>query len=552
MTLESQIRKFVLANAYEHDGKAQAGAIVGKLIGSNDITKDQIGKNMPLIQKIVSEVNKLSIENQEAELKKVFPEIFEKREEKPRELPDMPNAEKGKVVMRLAPYPSGALHIGHAKTYMLNAMYCEKYKGKLMFWLDDTIGSVTKYITPEAYKLIPEGFKWLGVKWDGPILLKTNRMNEYYDFAEVLIQKDIAYVCECSVEVLRKNRAEGRECQCRSNSIEVNLKKWKDMLAKKYGEGEVALRLKTDMQHPNPAFRDRVLAKVVERSHPRVGNKYRVWPTLELSWALDDHDFGYTHIFRGKDLVIETDTCRFIWEKLGWNVPVMIHTGMLRLKGAKLSKSKALQEVRSGKYTGWDDPRTMSLQSMRRRGVQPEAIREFIKEIGPNQTDIEVPIDNLYTINRKIIDPTSDRYFFVTNPIAIDNASKIKEVSLVYSPYKKKTRKVKIGKKIFISKDDSDKFKNKEVRLMHLYNVKLGKKAEYTSTKNKDIQKIQWVSEPNVKVDVIMPDGSIVSGLGEVALKKLKVGTIIQGDRFGFMRLDKKEKAKLVFCFAHR
>ncbi len=551
MDLKSEIRKFALANAYEHGGKAQAGAIVGKLMGQNLITKDQIGKTMSDINKIVSEVNKIPIKKQEAELKKVFPELFKKREEKPRELPDMPNAEKGKIVMRLAPFPSGALHIGNMKTYMLNALYCEKYDGTLLFVMDDTMGSVKKFIPPEAYDLIPEGFKWMNVHWKGPIIYKSDRMEKYYRFAEDLIKRDLAYVCECAAETLRDNRKNGVACDCRSNSAKTNIEKWKNILAKKYKEGKVVLRLKTDMQHPNPAFRDRVLVKVAERAHPRVGNKYTVWPSLELSWAYDDHDLGSTHIFRGNDLTIETDTCRFIWDKLGWKVPVLVHTGLIRLKGVKFSKSKSLQEVRKGTYSGWDDPRTWSMQSLRKRGILPEAVREFIKEIGPNHTDIEVPIDNLYTINRKLIDPVSDRYFMVFDPvkISIAGAPLIKEVKLKYHPDKKEERSVKVGD-IWVSKEDLDKFKGKETRLLHLFNAKLGKKAKFTSAENKDIQKIQWVSSPHIEVKVLMPDGVVRKGYAESAVGKLKEGSTIQAERIGFMRLDSKKD--MLFCFAHR
>lgn len=542
--LELEIRRFALANAFSHDGKSQAGALVGKLIGSGLIDKDEIGGTMPLINKIVSEVNKLSLSQQEKELRKVFPDFFEKKEEI-RVLPELPDI-SNKMVMRLAPYPSGALHIGNVKTYMLNALYAEKYRATLRLFMDDTIGSAEKNITEDSYKLIPEGFKWIGVKWNGPILYKSDRLKKYYKFAEDLIKKNLAYVCECPVEKLRDNRLRGVDCKCRSNSLKVNLQKWKNMLAKKYKEGSVALRLKTSMQHPNPAFRDRVLAKVVERPHPLTGKKYTVWPTLELSWAFDDHDLGSTHILRGKDLVIETDTCRFIWEKLGWKIPVMIHTGMIRLKGVKLSKSKSLKDVRSGAFTGWDDPRTLSLQSFRRRGIQPEAIREFIKEIGPNTADIEVPIDNLYNFNRKLIDGKAKRYFFVADPVEVQLKQGKRVVKLKVHPEKKLTRSIPVSEKVFIAGDDFKNLQGKHARLKGLCDVVLGKVCKLEA--DEEGQVIHWVSSPNCEVEVLMPDGSIVTGLAEPAVDKIKKGEILQFERFGFVRCDGRCK----FVYAHR
>ncbi len=359
--IDALIERYALANAFSHSGKAQAGSIIGKLIAEDPKYREQMKELAPKIAKIVSEVNKMKIEEQEKKLLKVFPEFFEKKESKHEEktLKELPNAEQGKVVLRLAPFPSGPLHIGNAKTYLLNALYAEKYEGKLLLIIDDTIGSEEKQILKEAYDLIPEGLKWLGVNWDGPIIYKSDRLETYYKYAAELIKKGDAYVCECSAETLRKNRAEGKECIHRKQSVKGNLEKWEAMHKGKYKEGQVSLRLKTSMTNPNPAFRDRVLFRISDRAHPRVGKKYRVWPMLEFSWAIDDHLLGVTHVIRGKDLVMETEMCKFIWDILKWPYPTITHTGLVRLEGIKLSKSKAQKEVLSGAYAGWDDPAKM-------------------------------------------------------------------------------------------------------------------------------------------------------------------------------------------------
>ncbi|MFH0869111.1 MAG: glutamate--tRNA ligase, partial [archaeon] len=434
-SLASQgIEKHALANAFSHGGKAQAGAIIGKLIADDEKIKQKMKEVAPLINKIVSEVNKLSIKQQEERLLKVFPEFLEKKTktEEKRELPELSNAKGGKVVMRLAPFPSGALHLGHAKTYGLNALYAEKYNGKLIFVMDDTVGSEEKTPMLESYDMIPEGFKWLGIKWDGPIVYKSDRLEIYYKYADELIKKGVSYVCECSSEELRNNRFKGIECAHRKQAVKETLELWRNMLKGKYKEGQAILRLKTSMQNPNPAFRDRVLFRISDKAHPRAGKKYKVWPMLEFSWAIDDHLLGITHVLRGKELMMETEMCRFIWDIFNWAYPTIIHTGLLRIEGAKMSKSKAQKEVKSGEFSGWDDPRTWSLQSLRRRGIQPHAVLDFIRAIGPNEIDITVPVDTLYSINRKLLDPVSHRYSFVTEPVKIEvsKAPDIKEVSI--------------------------------------------------------------------------------------------------------------------------
>jgi len=544
-----EIKAYALKNALEF-GKADASKVLPKLF-QHGLEKKDIGIVMKEIKKIVDEINSLKKEELEKEFE-LWKEYVKERVEKERELPELPNA-SGEMIFRLAPFPSGALHIGNAKTYLLNALYAEKYHAKTLLVMDDTIGSEEKQIIPEAYKLLTDAFDWLGVKYQKPIIYKSDRLEIYYEYGKKLIEKNKAYVCSCDVGILRKNRAEGKECGCRNLSVEENLKRWEEMFKAK--EGDFVVRIKTSMQHENPAFRDRVLFKISDRKHPRVGKKYRVWPTLEMSWAIDDYLLGITHILRGNDLMIETEMEKFIWDIFGWKHPVTIHTGMIRIEGteAKISKSKAQKEVKSGKFIGWDDPRTWSIQSLRRRGILKEAIREFVKEIGLNKQDIIVPIESLYAINRKLIDLKADRYSFVSNPkeLKIANMPKIKEIEISVHPDKvAEKRKIKVGK-IFISELDYNNNKNKEIRLIHLFNVNLGKKTEFTSEENKDIPKINWVSK-NVKARVMMPDGKWINGIAESDIKKLKKDAIIQFERFGFVRFDGLNNGVYDFWFAHK
>ncbi len=536
-----EIKGYALKNAIEF-GKADAGKILPKLF-QHGLDKGDIKNILPEIKKAVDEINALSLEEQKL-LFASYQDIVKTHEEKKHELAELHGIKKGvKPVFRMAPFPSGALHLGNAKTFILNALYAKKYDGKLLLIMDDTIGSAKKPVENEAYGLIEEAFKWLGIEYSGKIIYKSDRLKIYYQYAKKLIEKNKAYVCHCSQEELKKNRDDKKECGCRVLPKDVQLLRWKEMFDER--EGEATLRIKTDMLHPNPAFRDRVLFKISDREHPRVGKKYRVWPTLEMSWAIDDHLLGITHIMRGNDLLIESDMEKYIWNIFSWKEPEIIHTGMVNIEGVQLHKSKSQKEVKSGKFIGWDDPRTWSIQSLRRRGISAKAIVEFIKEIGMNKQNISVPIDNLYSINRKLIDSSSDRYSFIVNPMKLEikNKPDWTDVLIPIHPDREKKRKMEL-KDIYISKDDFGELKGKEIRLLHLYNIKLGKNPELTSVENKDIPKINWTSG-YVVARILMPSGIWIEGIADFDIKNLKKDRVIQFERFGFVKYDRiKENSK--------
>lgn len=547
----SEIWAYALRNAIEF-GKADAGKILPKLF-QHGLDRGEIKEIMPEIQDIVKKVNNLKQEGRIAEFEK-YKDIIHVREER-EGLQELPNVGK-RVVLRVAPFPSGALHLGNAKTLVLNGLYAEKYKGKLILVIDDTIGSIKKPIEKESYKLIEDALKFLKIKKSGKTIYKSGRLRTYYEYAKKLIVKDKAYVCHCSQEELGKNREEGKECGCRVLPVKIQLLRWKDMFKEK--EGDAILRIKTSMQDPNPAFRDRVLFKISDREHPRVGKKYRVWPTLEMSWAVDDHLLGITHIIRGNELMIESEMERFIWKIFSWNEPEIIHTGLIKLEGdiGKISKSKAREEVKSGKYIGWDDPRTWSIQSLKRRGIGAEAIRKFVEEIGLNKQNITVPIESLYAINRKLIDKEADRYSFIVNPVKlkINGRPGWKKIEIPVHPDKPEKREIMLSD-IFISDEDFKKFKRKEVRLLHLYNIYLDKESKVSEIDKLIENKVNWVSN-FVIGRVLMPNGEWVEGICDSGVKKLKKGAVIQFERFGFVRFDSVKKIEgketYEFWFGHR
>ena len=550
-------RKYALQNAILHGGKAEAKAVLGKLLAEDPSLRSRAREASAHVETVVAEVNRLDVESQRAELASLAPDLLEKpkSEAGPKELASLAGAVEGQVVLRLAPYPSGPLHIGNARAFVTNDAYAKKYRGKLLLVFDDTIGSEEKPILPEAYDQVKEGLDWAGVEYHD-VLYKSDRIPLHYEWAERLLGTGEAYVCECDADTLRKNREAKRACVHRTQHADETIAMWKAMLSGEYGEGEAVVRLKTDMAHPNPAFRDRVLFRIAEREHPRVGTRYRVWPLLEFSWAVDDHVLGVTHVLRGKDLVMEDLMETRIWDILGVDRrPHFVHFGILRFKDIELSKSRYRREIAAGRLAGIDDPRTWSLQSLRRRGIRPAALRNFVLSFGLSLTDIEVPAETLYAENRKIIDKDANRYFFVPEPLAIEIEG-LPPVNSVKAPLHpdfpgRGEREIPVGPKVHLAREDFEEFRGREVRLKDFCNVHLEKKARFLSLENRDIPRIQWVTH-GVSTHLVLPDGSESRGLSEPLVASLKADEVVQFERVGFARIDHVSKAEVRAYFAHR
>ena len=548
-------RKYALQNAVAHGGKANAKAVASRLLALDASLRPKAREVQIEVDRVVAAVNALTAEAQRDELERTAPELLEKKEvEAPAGLPDLPGV-TGPVVMRLAPYPSGPLHIGNARMVILNDEYVRRYGGKLFLVYDDTIGSDEKFILPQAYDQIREGLDWLGVHVD-EVVYKSDRLPLFYEWGERLLAAGAGYVCECPSDRLRALRREGEACEHRARDAAENTGLFRAMLRGDFAEGTAVVRIKTDVRHPNPAFRDRVLFRVSEREHPRVGTQYRVWPLLEFSWAVDDHLLGVTHVIRGKDLVMEDAMETAIWDYLDvQRRPEFIHYGFLFFKEMDLSKSKLARDIREGRLTGVDDPRTWTIQSLRRRGIRPEAIRTFILSFGLSQTDVEVSADNLYAENRRVIDPLANRSFFVPEPvrITVEGLPPIPSVQAPVHPDfpERGTRTLAVSPTVYVPSVDYYAFTRQEVRLKDFCNVSLDTVATFTSREVKDVPKIQWVCE-GVPMRVVMPDGVVSEGLGEANLRAAKVGDVVQLERFGYVRIDGVDDSGITAYFSHR
>jgi glutamyl-tRNA synthetase len=583
LTLENRelrelVRKAALLNAIQHDGKAQAGPIVGKIVGEKHELKTKVKELSGLISEVVEEVNSLSVEEQRRIVEKKWPEALKKeRVEEERRLPALPNADRyAQVVTRFSPNPDCVLHLGSARAIILSHEYARIYKGKFILRFEDTDPKVKKPVL-EFYDRIREDLEWLGCKIDEEYI-QSDRIPIYYEYTERLLREGNAYVCTCQPEQFRKKTLAGKPCGCRNLPAEEHLKRWKRMLEGGYTEGEAVVRVKTDLNHPNPAVRDWPALRVIDAEkypHPRVGSRYRVWPLYNMAAGLDDHLMGVTHIIRGKEHLTNMVRQEYMYRHLGWAYPEAMHYGRLKITGAFLSKSKIVQGVREGLYKGWDDPRLATFAALRKRGITPDAIKKMIVDVGPKTADVTLSWENLYAYNRRILDPQSDRYFFVSEPIElrVRHVPRVFRAKLPLHPeqpergFREYTVKP-VGEDraviLWIAEKDAENAEaEKVVRLMELFNVRVedtkaySAEASFASEPYEEARKakarlIHWVLVGgDVPCRVIMPDATVNEGIAESACKKLKPDTVIQFERFGFVRVD-EVAPKLTAYYAHK
>jgi len=386
-----KIKGYALKNALAHQGNANQGAVISGLFAEG-LKKDKVKDVIKDVSKIVSEVNKLSLEEQKKEFEKLEKQIHER---KTREgLEELSNVKKSGVIMRFAPSPSGALHIGHAMTSSLSYLYVKKYKGKFYIRIEDTNpGNIYK----PAYKLIEKDIKWL-FKDDKKIkiIIQSKRMDSYYKYAEELIKKSSAYVCTCDSEKFKKFADSKENCPCRNNDLKENIFRWKKMLdktSKGFKEGQAVLRFETPeniggMKHPNPAMRDFPLARINETPHPLQKKKYKVWPLMNLAVAVDDIEQEMTHIIRAKEHRDNAKRQEMIYKALGKEkqFPWTGFLGRFKFKDMELSSSKITQGIKEGKYSGWSDPKLPTLQALKKK-YKPEAFWRFAEKIGISEND---------------------------------------------------------------------------------------------------------------------------------------------------------------------
>jgi glutamyl-tRNA synthetase len=358
-----------------------------------------------------------------------------------------------------------------------------------------------------------------------------------------------------------------KACKCRNLELKEQQLRW-DKMFSGYEPGEAVMRIKTDINDPNPAMRDWPAMRINHHAHPRTGTKEKVWPLMNLSVAIDDYEQGMTHTIRGKDHMDNEKRQKHIFDAFGWKMPVHLYIGRINFEGFELSTTKTRQAIERGEYSGWDDIRLPFIAALRRRGYQPDAFVQFALDIGLGENDKTVSLDEFFkTINahnRRILEPIANRYFFVNEPVEVRIIGAPKqtvELGLHPDHEERGKRKFETWEQFYLAKDDVDALEDgKLYRLMECGNFEKkgnefrfhSRKVEEYREKGARIMHFLPAGTDLARVEVLMPDGSKRTGLGESCLKALKEGVIIQFERFGFVRLDKKQGDKLIFWFTHK
>ncbi|MCJ7445561.1 MAG: glutamate--tRNA ligase [Methanotrichaceae archaeon] len=556
--IRALIEKYALQNAIKYNATPNAGAVMGKLMGEHKELRSQAKDISPIMQYILVEVNKMAPEEWKKRLELIAPQLLDElleRKEPTKGLPPLEGAENG-VVMRFAPNPNGPPTIGSARGIIVNSEYVKRYGGKFLIRFDDT-DPVKKRPMPEAYGWYIEDCTWLEAKPDG-IITASERVYLYYRIAEELICRNGAYICLCPQAIFKEFKDKGIPCPHRDQLSEKNMELWKMMLDGSFAEGQAVLRVKTDMYHRDPAIRDWPAFRIATTPHPIAGERYRVWPLLDFESAVEDHLLAITHILRGKDLADSEKRQMYLYQHLNWTYPKVIHWGRIRIhQFGSFSTSKLRKAIEGGEYNGWDDPRIPTVRALRSRGFRPEALRKFIIELGVSETDIAISMDSIYALNRKLVDPEANRYFFVWNPVLLRLEGNVPNnaKALLHPNKKRGFREIPAGNEIFICQNDSKILKpGEEIRLKDLCNIEILSdiplRARFAGLEViKGLKIIHWAPKNGLPIRVLRPDGQD-EGIGEPGIAQ-ELGKVVQFERYGFVRIYQLGEPLLAY-FAHK
>ena len=551
--MKQEIKFFALENAIKFNGKTNPGAVIGKILALHPEAKKDMKTLSKIIQDIIKEVNCMSIDEQIKEFEKT------KKIEKPQKviqegLPDLPNAIEGKVVTRIPPEPSKYNHLGHALSFLINYTYAQKYNGKCILKFEDT--NPKKCTKEFADAMEDDIINYLQIKPD-KIIYISDDMPYMIKKADEMVKNEVAYVCFCEREAMQDNRHKGIACACRSNNTEKNQLEWKNMKSGKYKEGQAILRLIGQVDAKNDVMRDPVIWRICYDEHFRHGKKYNVWPLYDFENSIEDCKYGVTHILRSSEFGnMRTELQNYIKDIIKCKKQTVVQYGRFNIKGATTKGREIRELIQEGKVTGWDDPSLVTLRALKRRGIVQETLVGLMNQMKISTNSAKnIDWSMIASINRSILDPKVNRYFFIEEPIEISiKDAPNQEIKIHLHPDfpERGDRVFKTSSEFFIPKSDYDVMKSGDlIRLMDSLNFVFDKNSKFHSKehetyKNQGKMIIQWLpkSDDLVDVEIRMANNTIKKGLAESSIKNLKVGEIIQFQRFGFCKLDNIVKNK--------
>jgi glutamyl-tRNA synthetase len=557
-----------LFNALKHDSDAQVGAIVGPMMGDHPEFRKHGDEIAGVVAPVVERVNDRSREEQRARLAELAPDRLaelEADDEEEHPLPDLPGAETGEVVMRVAPNPNGPWHVGHARMAAVVGTYKERYDGAFICRFDDT-DPETKRPDIDAYGAILDAIEYLGFEPD-EVIRASDRLDIYYEHARELIERGGAYTCSCPGKDFSELKNAGEPCPHRDKPAEQVGEEFESMVAGEYSAGEMVLRVKTDIEHRNPALRDWVAFRIVDTPLPREGaREYRCWPMLDFQSGIDDHLTGVTHIIRGIDLQDSAKRQQFVYDDFGWEYPAVIHWGHVQVDeyDVPLSTSTIRELIETGELDGWDDPRAPTVASLQRRGICGEAIVDAMIELGTSTTNVDLAMSSVYAANRALVDDETDRAFLVRDDPdrgggAVDRqvigGPDVGEPPVHPDHEERGRRQIPVEGSVTVESTDLPGH-GERVWLKGLGCVRHSRDAfQFTGAdievvREDDVDVVHWVPAGASRSALLRtPDGD-VEGLVEPGVAAYEPGTLLQFERVGFARLDRIDD-EVVAYYAH-
>lgn len=393
----------------------------------------------------------------------------------------------GRVLTRFPPEPNGYLHIGHAKSICLNFGLAQRYGGKTNLRFDDTnpVKEDVEYVDS-----IKEDVRWLGFEWANEFYA-SDYFEQLYQWAEVLIQKGLAFVDDQTQEEIRLNRGTvnqaGKDSPFRNRSVEENLDLFRRMRAGEFKDGDRVLRAKLDMAHPNMLMRDPILYRIIHSDHHRTGDKWCIYPMYDYAHGQSDSIEQITHSICTLEFDVHRPLYDWFIEKLEIFPSHQYEFARLNMTYTMMSKRKLLQLVQEKVVMGWDDPRMPTICGLRRRGYTPEAIRAFAERVGVAKRDNVIDISLLEFCLREDLNKRAERRMAVLNPlkVVITNypEGQTEELEAVNNPEDESAgkRMVPFSRELYIEQEDfmenpPKKFfrlaPGQEVRLRYAYFIK--------------------------------------------------------------------------------
>ena len=418
-----------------------------------------------------------------------------------------------KVITRFPPEPNGYLHIGHAKSILLNYGLSQEYGGQFNLRFDDTNPTKEKV---EFVDSIKRDVEWLGAKWHGDVLFASDYFDRMYEAAVKLIRKGKAYVCDLTPEQLREYRGTltepGKESPYRNRSVEENLELFENMKNGMYADGEKVLRAKIDMAAANINMRDPIIYRVAHISHHRTGDKWCIYPMYDFAHPIEDAIEGVSHSICTLEFEDHRPLYDWVVRELEYeNPPKQIEFAKLYLNNVVTGKRYIKRLVEDGIVDGWDDPRLVSIAALRRRGFTPESIKTFVELVGVTKSQGSVEYPMLEYCIREDLKLKVRRMMAVLNPVKviIDNYP-VGQVEYMEVPNNQEnpelgTRKVPFTKELYIERDDFmidppkkyfRMFPGNEVRLMNAYFVTC---TDYKTDESGEVTEIHCTYDPETR-----------------------------------------------------